>query len=155
METRGIRNNNPLNIRYVEGNKWEGRKPSKQDPEFEEFLTVFFGYRAAMKLIYNQITLQQRNTIQALISRWAPSNENNTENYIRIVCKRTGIGRDETLRFSCPGQIIEIVKAMAFVECGSVPNIDALHKAYRAVCSEKKLNVHLACLDRCYPIIQG
>ena len=58
MEPRGIRNNNPLNIRYVEKNEWKGRvkNEDKKDQKFEEFVSMQWGFRAAFMLIHNYIT---------------------------------------------------------------------------------------------------
>ena len=51
--TRGIRNNNPLNIKFVKRNKWTGRVPEEQktDPLFEEFTDMVYGLRAAIVLL--------------------------------------------------------------------------------------------------------
>ena len=38
MVPRGIRNNNPLNIR--KGNNWKGERPNQTDKAFEEFETM-------------------------------------------------------------------------------------------------------------------
>lgn len=48
--TRGIRNNNPLNIRRGTS-RWVGRREIVTDKDFEEFTSMPFGYRAAWKLM--------------------------------------------------------------------------------------------------------
>ena len=48
--SRGIRNNNPLNIRRG-ASRWVGRREIVTDKEFEEFTSMPFGYRAAWKLM--------------------------------------------------------------------------------------------------------
>ena len=89
--TRGERNNNPLNIKYSEKNKWVGKKyTQKQDKVFEEFKTMAFGIRAALKLISNYCMRENGSTPAAIIRRWAPSNAdgNHTKEYIAYVEKR-------------------------------------------------------------------
>jgi len=95
---RGIRNNNPANIRIVQGNNWRGKIPESQntDYEFEQFETMQYGIRAALKLLSNYIR-NGYNTINKIISRWAPPTENNTGNYIDAVSKGTGISPNQVI----------------------------------------------------------
>lgn len=51
---RGIRNNNPLNIR-INGTKWEGLCPVQTDKSFFQFRTMAYGYRAAIKTIHEYL----------------------------------------------------------------------------------------------------
>ena len=51
---RGIRNNNPLNIR--KGNNWQGEISPQSDKEFEQFESMTMGVRAGMKILRNYIT---------------------------------------------------------------------------------------------------
>ena len=44
--TRGIRNNNPLNIRHS-SDRWEGAREEQTDSAFVQFQTMAYGYRAA------------------------------------------------------------------------------------------------------------
>ena len=46
MKPRGIRNNNPLNIRRT-NTVWQGMKEELTDKEFVEFISMAYGYRAA------------------------------------------------------------------------------------------------------------
>lgn len=138
---RGVRNNNPLNIRYVAANKWQGRVEVKKDKEFEEFKSMYFGYRAAIKLIYNYMTMYNLRTIIAIIYEWAPFNENQTDNYIRIVSQRTGIPPTKSIDFAKPCDMFKLVSAMAFVECGFTPEPKEINAAYLDVCVEKKVKL--------------
>ena len=122
---RGIRNNNPLNIRLSK-DRWQGQRPPSTSPEGEKAFCVFesmaYGWRAAFKLLchtyYGKYKLK---TIRALITRWAPPKENNTEAYIRRVTDRIGIGADTVLGSpqEQPAQWMMIAMAMAIVECGT------------------------------------
>ena len=126
-ETRGIRNNNPLNIR--KGNDWQGEVKGT-DPSFETFQSMAYGYRAAIKIIYKYYHAYGCNTISKIISRWAPANENNTERYIATVSRRTGIARGCKLDWS-EGAICAIVAAMSYVENGVVADIDAVKQGWK------------------------
>ena len=120
-QPRGLRNNNPLNIRRS-GDKWQGLKAQQEDREFFQFSEMKWGWRAAFVILcrtyYNKHKLR---TIRALITRWAPPKENNTEAYIRRVTDRIGIGPDRELGSpqEHPAQWMMIAMAMAIVECGT------------------------------------
>ena len=126
MEPRGIRNNNPLNIR-LSSDKWQGQRPPSPrrgvggEAEFCQFESMAYGWRAAFvilcKTYYGKYKLK---TIRALITRWAPPKENNTEAYIRRVSDYAGIGPDKVLGSpkECPTDWLLIGYAMAVVENG-------------------------------------
>lgn len=113
---RGIRNNNPLNIRI--GNTWLGERSNPTDPCFEEFVTMAYGIRAAFIILRRYIRRYHRNTIQQIIETWAPSTENATQKYIDCVCQRTGLSPDVAIAYEDRETMFALVKAMAFVECG-------------------------------------
>lgn len=113
---RGIRNNNPLNIRV--GNVWLGEVREPTDPDFEQFISMVYGVRAGFVLIRRYIRHYHRTTIPQVIAAWAPSNENNTTAYIDRVCQVSGIERDVQLKFEDEDQMVALVDAMILVECG-------------------------------------
>jgi len=89
--TRGVRNCNPLNIKYSERNKWQGKVPlqEKKDQVFEEFRSMEYGLRAALKLI-TKYCLEGTDTPRTIISKWAPASAdgNHTKEYIEYVERR-------------------------------------------------------------------
>lgn len=85
--TRGMRNNNPFNIRKS-NNKWYGKVPGK-DNEFETFDTLLNGYRAGIALLCTYYNNYHLHTIFDVINRFAPSLENNTFDYIKYVSKQS------------------------------------------------------------------
>ena len=121
MEARGLRNNNPLNIRRS-GDKWQGLRAQQEDKEFFQFSEMKWGWRAAFRLLchtyYGKYKLR---TIRAIINRWAPPKENNTSNYIKHVAERTGIVPDQELGDpqTHAGEWLLIAIAMAVVENGT------------------------------------
>ena len=69
MIPRGLRNNNPLNIRH-NADVFQGEIQGT-DKSFKTFSTLPFGYRAAFVTLatYNA---RGQNTIEKIISRWVP-----------------------------------------------------------------------------------
>ncbi len=124
---RGLRNNNPLNIRRS-GDKWQGLRVLQEDREFFQFSEMKWGWRAAFRLLCHTYYGKYRlRTIRDIITRWAPPKENNTEAYIRSVTDRIGIGPDKELGDpqTHPTQWMMIGIAMAIVENGTT-NLDYL-----------------------------
>ena len=86
MGARGLRNNNPGNIRLSATTRWQGEIRPSQDKSFCLFSTMAYGYRALIKLLQNYRRLNGCRTLADFINRWAPPVENNTSGYIRRVC---------------------------------------------------------------------
>ena len=94
---RCIRNCNPLNIRRGAA-RWQGMSKREDDPSFEQFISMAYGWRAAFILLgrtyYEKYHL---NTIRKIIARWAPECENNTKAYIYYVAKQVGCNECDPL----------------------------------------------------------
>ena len=121
MIPRGIRNNNPLNIRRSK-DQWQGLKKTQNDPSFCQFETFEYGWRAAFVLLTRTYYHKYRlYTIRAIVSKWAPPNENNTRAYIENVCRLTGIAPDEPLGIPSehPARWMLVGAAMAIQENGT------------------------------------
>lgn len=133
MEPRGIRNNNPLNIR--KGSNWKGERPNQKDRAFEEFQTMQYGIRAGFIILrkyitgYNGLT-SKFNTIEKIVRRWAPPTENATQRYIDFVAKDMGISPHQTIAFGNRSLMCKLVYAMIFVECGQRVDMDIVQSAY-------------------------
>ena len=113
--TRGVRNNNPGNIK-IANNDWKGKIPVSQntDGTFEQFESMPYGVRALRVLLTNYVN-QGHNTIEKIIKKYAPSSENHTQNYINYVASRTGISSGMPVySFNVP----EILKAIIEFENG-------------------------------------
>lgn len=94
---RGVRNNNPGNIRYSSTNPWFGKVPITQntDGSFEQFVEWRYGVLALIKLLTKYIV--RYGTIDKMIRVYAPSIENNTAAYIRAVSSETGFPSNQAL----------------------------------------------------------
>lgn len=93
MEARGLRNNNPGNIRNSDAAGWKGEvsQSDKKDSVFEEFEDMPHGYRALLRLLQNYRRIYNVRTMSDFISRWAPRTENNTTGYLERVCKEMNV----------------------------------------------------------------
>lgn len=113
---RGIRNNNPLNIRI--GNVWLGEVQNPTDPSFEQFVSMVYGVRAGFVLLRRYINHYMRRTVPEIIAAWAPANENATSKYVDMVCQLSGIKPDAQLDYFDVDTMVALVDAMIYVECG-------------------------------------
>lgn len=118
---RGIRNNNPFNIR--KGIQWQGLRPEQTDSVFCQFKSMLYGVRAGMKLLKNYVqgsngSGRPVDTPEAIISRWAPSNENDTEAYISFVCGVCGFYRQQRISWYERRNMIALGHAITRYECG-------------------------------------
>ncbi|WP_448511667.1 structural protein [Photorhabdus laumondii] len=129
--SRGIRNNNPGNIRW--GDDWQGLMPASQrtDKSFCQFVGPEYGLRAMVKVIRNYNNKYGINTVSGIISRWAPASENNTDAYINHVCKGTGVTRDQVVDVFNKVFMTELIKSIITMENGSQPySNEVIDKAF-------------------------
>lgn len=125
---RGIRNNNPLNIRI--GNTWLGERDNPDDNQFEQFCTMEYGIRAAFVILRRYIKRYRLNTVELIVSRWAPENENATQAYIKNVCSTMGINPDTPIDYADKKTMCALVAAMAKVENGQPIPEDKISRGY-------------------------
>jgi hypothetical protein len=120
MTPRGLRKNNPLNIRH-NADVFQGEIKGN-DKSFKTFSTMPYGYRAAFVTLATYLS-RGWNTIEKIISRWAPPSENDTEKYIANVEKWSGVPRNKVLTAADGADYILIVTAMSFMENGKNADI--------------------------------
>ncbi len=118
--TRGLRNNNPGNIRK-NITKWLGLADQQTDPDFFQFTSPEYGIRAIAVTLNTYITKYGLNTIRGIISRWAPPSENDTDAYIAAVSKEAGVGPDDVLT---DDNLPDVVKGIIHHENGLNPYSD-------------------------------
>lgn len=129
---RGIRNNNPLNIRV--GNNWKGEVTNPSDKSFEQFQTMSDGCRAGFKLLFKYVNKYKLNTIELIIKRWAPPSENNTQKYIERVCEYTGLRRNQPIDIHNADMMSKLFQGMAIVENGrKINDLDILNGYFAAL----------------------
>lgn len=120
--TRGVRNNNPGNIR--KGEKWQGLAPSQTDADFAQFISSYWGIRALAKTLKTYQSKHGLTTIAGIVARWAPPNENDTGAYIASVAKRTGLDKDAPVDFNNPLTLAAVTRAIIHHENGFNPYQD-------------------------------
>lgn len=143
-QPRGIRNNNPLNIRRGK-TPWEHEITMQSQPDevFCQFGEMRYGWRAAFLLLRKYIKKYGLNTIEAIIRRWAPDNENHTEVYIDFVAQDSVIGRRDMVRFEDYEAMYRIAAAMCAYENGA--GYHPLNEGGRASRFEMTYGYGLAC----------
>ena len=115
MATRGVRNANPGNIRKSK-DQWEGA--IGDDGAFVIFDSPESGVRALAKNLQSY-GRQGYDSIEKIINRWAPPNENDTKSYIDSVVAATGIPATQSLDLSDPDTLSSLAQAISFHETGS------------------------------------
>ena len=123
-KARGLRNNNPLNIRKT-GDQWQGAAINQNDKSFVVFTKPEWGYRAAARILRNYKN-RGIDTLSEIISTWAPEHENNTAAYVSFVSKKTGISPNAVVTdLEYPA----LLDAMTIMENGSNPySMDVIKK---------------------------
>ncbi|QGF27475.1 structural protein [Pantoea eucalypti] len=118
---RGIRNNNPGNIRW--GDEWKGLVPEAQrtDKSFCQFASPEFGIRAMIIILRNYQSKYGLKTITGIIKRWAPPNENDTQAYILSVVKATGADADKPIDLTDSRKLFPLLQAIIRHENGTQP----------------------------------
>ncbi|HHT2967464.1 TPA: structural protein [Citrobacter koseri] len=119
--SRGIRNNNPGNVRW--GDDWKGLVPKGQrtDKAFCQFSTPEYGIRAMSIILRNYQRKYGLNTVAGIIKRWAPPNENDTQAYINSVAQATGVSPDQKIDTSDSRFMMKLLQAIIKHENGSQP----------------------------------
>ena len=117
---RGIRNNNPLNIRAT-GTRWNGEVEGG-DTAFETFATPEHGIAAAVRNLQGYQDRHGIRTIGEAINRWAPpSDGNDTNAYLARIEEMTGLSADTPLDAHNFAQMQALIPAMIQVENGTQP----------------------------------
>lgn len=118
MTPRGIRNNNPLNIRYNPHNNWVGQTGS--DGQFCKFSEPKYGIRAAVRIFKRYAGKDGKTTVFEIINKWAPrADGNDTNKYIENVCNAMDIKPTDTIDVHQRGTVVRLLFYMARVECGA------------------------------------
>lgn len=128
MLPRGLRNNNPGNLE--KGENWKGLSKDQKDTRFCTFSSMTYGCRALIKLLVTYINKYECNTIEYIISKYAPSNENNTQAYINAVASDLGISPKQVI--TADGEtLVKLAKAIAKHENGSIAETIITDKTWK------------------------
>lgn len=122
---RGIRNNNPGNIRYVESIKWIGQI-GQDDKGFAVFSDPQWGIAAILKNLGTYQRKHDCGTVQKIIERWAPPHENATTSYVDFVAASLGVDSDQRIDVSNEDVARNLVKSIIRRENGEQPYSEEL-----------------------------
>lgn len=123
--------NNPGNIRNS-NTIYIGEITPSNHKSFKTFENMFYGYRAMFRLLNTYITQHKLDTIEKMIQRYAPPIENETESYIKFVCEKSGINKDDKL-IKSDNKLIDIVYAMSWMENGIKPKLREVEIGYELI----------------------
>lgn len=143
---RGVRNNNPGNLRFANQREALGADAGG----FAQFGSAEAGVAALVRQLqlYNSRGI---NSVKDIISRYAPSNENNTAAYISAVAKKIGVEAGARLNLNDAATMNALVSAIIRHENGQMPYSQAtLSSAVgsrmqnsRAVTLNQKTDIHV------------
>lgn len=122
MTSRGIKNNNPGNLR--KGADWKGLATNQIDPDFCVFTVPEFGIRAMAKILIKYQDAYGLNTVAKIINRWAPPNENDTEAYAEHIAKILGVTPNEPIDVHRSDTLVWLIKGIIKHENGDQPYAD-------------------------------
>lgn len=126
-----MKNNNPFNIRQNNNNHWVGKVESNTNHNgFEQFISMKYGIRAGLKLLINYYNNYELNTIDKIITKFAPPTENDTEGYIKFVCAKTGYAHDQVIDLNNKTTLLSVAKAILKMESNMNATNDQLNAAF-------------------------
>ena len=117
---RGIRNNNPGNIR-LSRTVWQGQRPEQLDADFIEFTSALYGLRALMKTLLTYYLKYNLDTVECIINRYAPPHENATDAYIHSVTKVLKVKRTDKIKLTDKPVLNALAQAIVLRENGHPP----------------------------------
>ena len=129
-QTRGLRNNNPGNIRPLGGSQvWQGQvgTDNAKGGPFVIFDRPENGIRAMARVLKNYQALHGISTVQGIINRWAPGHENPTDAYVAYVAKAAGVGPADKINVA--QKLPALVRAIIKFENGLNPYSDEVINA--------------------------
>lgn len=119
MTSRGLRDNNPGNLRHNPLIKWRNELPP-DDEGYCRFPSSADGLHA-MAMDLHTKWARGLDTIAKIIPVYAPPSENPTRNYEANIALWTGWKVDQRLDFSNASNLAQMLRAMVREENGSMP----------------------------------
>jgi hypothetical protein len=121
---RGIRNNNPGNVKFYNSNAWQGKVSLSQntdsldtdgEPKFEQFTSYPYGVRVMIYLLKNRYIPNGHNTLTKILDRYDPGFN---PGYLQHLVDRVGISANQTIGANDETIIKKIVQALTRWENG-------------------------------------
>lgn len=109
LTPRGIRNNNPGNIEWIDDPSKRWRGMVARDGRYGIFDTPANGVRAIGGEL--KASIRRGQTIEQAIHEWAPPTENPTSSYVAAVAKAVGVPASARVTVSMlPAMAVAIIK---------------------------------------------
>lgn len=124
---RGIRNNNPGNIRKSP-TKWRGEVEGVDDA-FETFATPEMGIRAMCRILLTYSRRYGLTSVRDIIERWAPPIENDADSYVMTVADALNVSPFHRLNVEDERTLRMLVRAIIRHENGQQPYPDEVINA--------------------------
>lgn len=140
---RGERNNNPGNLNFAgqAGAMLEG-----SGGRFAKFQTAYDGLRAMAR----QLMLYAKrgiNSVEGIISTWAPSSENNTGAYVNSISSRLGVDPKAALNLQNPQVLSQLMNGIIHHENGrNIYSSELVSRAASGAASptvNQETNIHI------------
>lgn len=115
----GITLNNPFDLEKTD-TLWKGEIRPGSNPRFCQFDTMANGIRAgAIDIVHMNLLHNDLKTLEAMATHYAPPNENDTAEYINVLCDRTGYQADAPLDLSKEDEARNVALAFMDAEQGA------------------------------------
>ena len=115
---RGIRDNNPGNIRSNPNIMWKGQV-GVDEGGYLKFKSAVWGIRAMAMILRHYHEYTHCNSLQSYVTRWAPPTENASWAYVQDVAARMGVYPAVPVDLHTQG--IALVTAIIWHENGQCP----------------------------------
>lgn len=102
---RGIRNNNPGNIKYNAANQWQGQT-GQDSGGFATFDTEANGIRAIAVILKNYSSHYGLNTVDGIIRRWSATDQ---DAYVANVAAALGVSPYDSIDVTDPATLTVMV----------------------------------------------
>lgn len=133
-QPRGIRNNNPGNIRRS-SDQWRGLCPlaEQTDKQFFKFSSPVYGIRAMAIILLRYQSRYGLRTPKSIIGRWAPAKGDSngplpggeytqdSSSYAKTVAEACGVKPDDDINLTKPITLYLVLSAMIRHENGQQP----------------------------------
>lgn len=114
---RGIRNNNPGNIKWSAANNWQGQI-GKDSAGFVIFSSADYGLRAAARLIKTYINTYKLDTLAKIAPRWSPDAVGLSGAYAAGASRMGQIGANVVISPANAAQIAAVLRGIVGQENG-------------------------------------
>lgn len=112
--TRGLRNNNPGDIKLNPNNPWLGKIYNNTDGVFEQFDSMARGIRALGKVL-DSYARRGLNTVASIVPEFSATDQ---EAYVANLCEWLNVAPDQFIDVRDPQNRFKLVRAIILQEQG-------------------------------------